>query len=128
LSATKASKNARPLRGWSNTIVHATSTCRIDSSQAQPQSRTAPPVALSRNQQVGRSAHRDQHRGQARRCHGPDHGNAEQHVTAHEQDRCHPLMITTRRTISSRAPRCPRHAPRLSDGRTARALATLTVT
>ncbi len=36
LSATKASKNAHPLRGWSNTIVRDTSIWRIDSSHQYP--------------------------------------------------------------------------------------------
>jgi hypothetical protein len=36
LSATRVSKNARPLRGWSNTNVRDTSTCRIDNSHQYP--------------------------------------------------------------------------------------------
>src|SRR3954447_23508415 len=43
LSATSASKNARPLRGWSNTIVRETSTCRIDNSHQYPFTRSATP-------------------------------------------------------------------------------------
>jgi hypothetical protein len=42
-------------------------------------------------QQVGRSAHRDQQAGPAMQCRGPDHGNAEQDVTDHEQDRRQPI-------------------------------------
>src|SRR5664279_3614456 len=41
LFATSASKNARPLRGSSNTIVRDTSTCRIDNSHQYPCSRSA---------------------------------------------------------------------------------------
>src|SRR6185312_6253189 len=41
LSATRDSKNARPLPGWSNTIVRDTSICRIDKSHQYPCSRSA---------------------------------------------------------------------------------------
>jgi hypothetical protein len=37
--------------------------------------------------QMGRSADGDQHTSPARHCRSPDHGNTEQHVTDHEQDR-----------------------------------------
>ena len=40
LSATSASKNARPLRGASNTNVFDTSICRIDSSHQYPPARS----------------------------------------------------------------------------------------
>jgi hypothetical protein len=38
-------------------------------------------------QQICRSTQRNQHTGPVRQCRGPHRGNAEQHITDHEQDR-----------------------------------------
>jgi hypothetical protein len=48
-------------------------------------------LSYPETQQMRLSAHRDQHAGPARQCRGPDHGDAEQDVTDHEQDCRHPI-------------------------------------
>jgi hypothetical protein len=56
---------------------------------------------------MGQSAHPDQHSGPARQWHGPDHGDAEQGVTDHEQDRRQPIYDHHRQVLVDWGPAPP---------------------